>query len=152
MKSILKKFIIRPLLILLILLIITSSVVGLVFAIYIEKHIDKSVDETLFSPLGNGASTKLYYYEFSDRENRVGKLCEISSKELYSSYKCKSVSYEQLPKNLINAFVSIEDKRFFTHSGVDWKRTLSAGVNYFLKFSTFRQVTCRTFIYQGFIF
>jgi len=135
MKSILKKFIIRPLLILLILLIITLSVVGLVFAIYIEKHIDKSVDETLFSPLGNGASTKLYYYEFSDRENRVGKLCEISSKELYSSYKCKSVSYEQLPKNLINAFVSIEDKRFFTHSGVDWKRTLSAGVNYFLKFS-----------------
>ncbi len=135
MKPIAKKIIVRPLLILLIFLIITSTTVGIVFGIYIEKYIDKSVDETLFSPIGNGASTKIYYYEFSDRENRIGKLQEISSKELYSAYKCKSVTYEELPQNLIDAFVSIEDKRFFEHSGVDWKRTLSAGVNYFFKFS-----------------
>ena len=31
--------------------------------------------------------------------------------------------------------MSIEDKRFYKHRGVDWKRTVSAGANYFLKFS-----------------
>ncbi len=133
-KSTIKR-ILRPIIIIAIILIITATVIGLVFAIYIEKNIDKTIDETLFTPVGMGSSTKIYYYDFSDRENRVGVLKEISDKELYSSYRCKSVKYEQIPEDLIDAFVSIEDKRFFKHSGVDWKRTLSAGINYFLKFN-----------------
>ena len=33
------------------------------------------------------------------------------------------VEYTDIPEDLINAFVAIEDKRFWTHSGVDWRRT-----------------------------
>lgn len=40
------------------------------------------------------------------------------------------VDIEQVPKQLIDAIVSIEDERFFTHGGVDWKRTLGAFLNY----------------------
>lgn len=36
------------------------------------------------------------------------------------------VSYDDIPENLINATVAIEDKRFWNHSGVDWRRTASA--------------------------
>lgn len=36
------------------------------------------------------------------------------------------VEYDEIPQQLIDAFVSIEDKRFFDHPGVDWRRTLSA--------------------------
>lgn len=32
------------------------------------------------------------------------------------------IKYEDMPKNLVNAFVSIEDERFFNHKGVDIKR------------------------------
>ncbi len=39
------------------------------------------------------------------------------------------VSYTKIPDNLINAFVAIEDERFDTHYGVDWKRTVAAFVN-----------------------
>ena len=42
--------------------------------------------------------------------------------------------YEDIPKWLINASIAIEDKRFYTHNGVDWLRSATAGVNYFLNF------------------
>ena len=35
------------------------------------------------------------------------------------------VEYTDIPEDLINAFIAIEDKRFWNHKGVDWKRTAS---------------------------
>lgn len=128
-------FLVKSIIISVIIVSTTITVSGLVFAIYVEKNIEKTIDEDMFFPVGSGASTKIYYYDFSDRENRVGTPHTISDKELYNAYKCKSVSYDEIPQNMINAFISIEDKRFLEHNGVDWKRTLSAGFNYFLKFS-----------------
>ena len=40
------------------------------------------------------------------------------------------VDIEKMPRQLIDAFISIEDQRFYLHSGVDWKRTTGAFVNY----------------------
>ncbi len=40
------------------------------------------------------------------------------------------VSIDKIPKNLINAFVAIEDQRFYKHTGVDWKRTGAAFINW----------------------
>ena len=31
-----------------------------------------------------------------------------------------------IPQNLANAYIALEDKRFYSHNGVDWFRTLSA--------------------------
>ena len=31
----------------------------------------------------------------------------------------ESATYEELPENLVNAFVAIEDSRFWTHDGID---------------------------------
>ena len=42
------------------------------------------------------------------------------------------IDYEKLPDHLINAVVSIEDERFFSHHGVDIKRTGAAIVTYVL--------------------
>ncbi len=108
-------------------------IVGLCFAIYVNQKIKKSVDDTLFSMVGSDSATKLYYYE----ENESGEMSakELTAGVIYGGYRCVYVEYERIPKDLKNAFVSIEDKRFYTHKGVDWKRTLSAGVNYFLHFS-----------------
>ena len=32
------------------------------------------------------------------------------------------VDYEEIPKDLVNAFIAAEDKRFYSHKGVDWYR------------------------------
>ncbi len=40
--------------------------------------------------------------------------------------KRRLVTYDQIPRNLVAAVVSIEDRRFFTHGGVDYIRLLGA--------------------------
>ena len=37
---------------------------------------------------------------------------------------------DNVPQTLIDAFISIEDQRFYLHGGVDWKRTAGAFVNF----------------------
>ena len=41
-----------------------------------------------------------------------------------------AVPLEALPSHIPAAFVAIEDRRFWTHPGVDWRRTLRAGVEF----------------------
>ena len=41
------------------------------------------------------------------------------------------IDFDQVPDKLIDAFIAIEDERFYTHSGVDWKRTTKAVINKF---------------------
>jgi penicillin-binding protein 1B len=44
----------------------------------------------------------------------------------HSREKRRLVSYPEIPRNLVNAIVSTEDKRFFQHSGFDFLRILKA--------------------------
>ncbi len=45
------------------------------------------------------------------------------------------VDYADIPANLINAVIAIEDERFNEHYGVDWKRTVLAVANLILHFN-----------------
>ncbi len=63
----------------------------------------------------NAAGEAVQYAQFDAKENRVW------------------VPINKMPSNLKNAFVAIEDQRFFTHSGVDIKRTTGAALNYILR-------------------
>jgi len=40
--------------------------------------------------------------------------------------KRRLVRFADLPTNLVNAVISVEDKRFFSHSGIDFRRLLKA--------------------------
>ena len=42
------------------------------------------------------------------------------------SFKTPVVSFYQIPKHTVDAFVSCEDKKFFSHGGVDYKRIAGA--------------------------
>ena len=39
------------------------------------------------------------------------------------------VDFQDIPQNMKNAVIAIEDKRFYEHKGVDWIRTSGAGLN-----------------------
>ena len=43
--------------------------------------------------------------------------------------KRRLLTYDEIPKNLVNAVVAIEDRRFFEHGGVDYIRMMGAMLN-----------------------
>ena len=59
------------------------------------------------------------YYQ----DKNTGQLVELQT--LSGKENRELVTYDQIPEDLINAFVAIEDKRFWNHQGVDWRRTAS---------------------------
>ena len=48
----------------------------------------------------------------------ISRKCSI-----YGAENSLWASYDEIPSYLREAFISIEDKRFMSHKGVDWRRT-----------------------------
>ena len=61
------------------------------------------------------------YAYYVDANGEIQKLQDI-----HSSSDREWASYEDIPQNLINATIAIEDKRFYEHQGVDWVTTMKA--------------------------
>lgn len=66
--------------------------------------------------------TSVLYYEDED-----GK--EVTLQNLYDDENRTWVDFDKIPLDMKNAFVAIEDERFFTHPGFDIKRTAAATLN-----------------------
>lgn len=118
---------------LLLILAIMGIICGCAFAVYINNNVDTEIDVNLFrfTESLTGSSSELYYYEFTDRTNRVGEAYLMTDEHIHGSGKNIKVTYDEIPENLINAFIAIEDKRFRTHDGVDWVRTAGAFLKFF---------------------
>lgn len=52
-----------------------------------------------------------------------------------SKYK-KYVKFESIPKNVKNAYIAIEDERYYSHGGIDLKRTVGAIGSYVIHFGS----------------
>lgn len=68
--------------------------------------------------------TSFIYYQDTD-----GSIKELQ--EIYTTTDREWASYDEIPEDLINAAIAIEDKRFYEHQGVDWITTSKACVNMF---------------------
>ncbi len=91
----------------------------------------KYVDTTLAPSLDVNAddytmalSSFIYY-----QDQETGEWKEWQT--VYGEENRVLAEYSELPENLLNAAVAIEDERFYQHNGVDWKRTLGATLNFF---------------------
>ncbi len=113
---------------------VCAIIVGTVFCIYIKNYVDPQIDSSLLKGASSDTTTRLYYMNYEteeDRQNEDGTAVELEDQRLYSSDNSIWTSYDNMPKELIEAFVSVEDHRFFSHNGVDWLRTGKAVVTYF---------------------
>lgn len=113
--------------------ILAATVAGAVFGVYVAAITERELDEGIFDLLRENTASRIYYYE-SDGARRALEATELESQELFGGYRAIPLEYREIPQDLIDAFVSIEDKRFFEHKGVDWKRTVGAALNYLFHF------------------
>ncbi len=121
--------------------LITGIIVVSVFAIYVKNNIDPTLDTSLLSAVRSDTTTRIYYMDYEteeDRQNRVGTPVELEDQRIYASENGLWASYSKFPPYLYQAFIAIEDHRFYQHNGVDWYGTAGAVVNFFLGFDEIR--------------
>ena len=105
-------YILNILLTLLLIGVMTGAVGGGAFAIYVKNYIDPDLEAFEYMANDQSKTTRIYYMDYSDRSNRIGKAVELEDERIYGSESRTWISYKDMPKNLVNAFVSIEDHRF----------------------------------------
>lgn len=106
--------------------VIAAAIVGCAFLLYIANNVDTSVDDILLITQNNELATKLYYYDDN------GNLVENKSEDISTGTGASWVEYEDIPANFRDAFIAIEDKRFWDHKGVDWVATSRAAITFFV--------------------
>lgn len=101
----------------LLILVIMVCIVVTVLAVYVLDFADNSYDANL-------RNIEMKYTSFIYGYDEDNNLVEI--KRLAADENRVWVDYEDISQNMLDAVVAAEDKRFFTHKGVDWYRTAGA--------------------------
>lgn len=105
--------------------ILILSILGV--GIFVINATDRELDLSLFKLDRASSFSRVFVM-------REGEWVEWEEERILGEMAFEQVLIENVPQDLIDAFVSIEDKRFFEHQGVDIYRTLGAAANYFLHF------------------
>ncbi|MBP1737382.1 MAG: Multimodular transpeptidase-transglycosylase [Oscillospiraceae bacterium] len=100
----------------LLIMITTGAIFACFAAVYIKTVIMPEVDMNI-NDFALGESSIVYY-----TDSETGEDVEMLS--LNQGENRVWVDYTDIPENLVNATIAIEDKRFESHHGVDWIRTL----------------------------
>ncbi len=108
----------------LLIMLVTGVIFTCIFAAYVKSSILPNAGLNLENFTLNQSS--VIYCKNSD----TGEWETYAT--LYGEENREWVDYDQMPKYLEYAAVSIEDKRFYEHNGVDWYRTVAAFGNMFL--------------------
>lgn len=93
-------------------LVATASGIALIYQAVVTLPSGLSADDITLS-----SNTKLY-----DMYGNIFATLGVDEKNL------EKVTYDQLPEVLIDAILATEDRRFFSHNGVDYPRFLSASM------------------------
>lgn len=108
---------------------IVGVIVGSVFLLYVKNEIDPTLDVDVF--VSDQDLTTMIYYTDED-----GNAIELEDERLHGSENRLWVSSADIPKIVKDAFVSIEDRRFYSHQGVDWLSTGRSALEYLTGSST----------------
>lgn len=101
----------------LLIMVIMVCIVVTVLAVYVLDFADNSYDANL-------RNIEMKYTSFIYGYDENNEVVEI--KRLAAEQNRVWVDYEDISPYIIDAVVASEDKRFYTHKGVDWYRTAGA--------------------------
>ncbi len=101
----------------LLVIVVMMCIVVTVLTVYVLDFADNSYDANL-------RDVEMKYTSFVYAYDEEGN--EVVIKQLAADENRIWVDYEEMAPCLIDAVVAVEDKRFYEHKGVDWKRTVYA--------------------------
>ncbi|MDD6807756.1 MAG: transglycosylase domain-containing protein [Oscillospiraceae bacterium] len=103
----------------LIVILMTIAIVGFCMLGYVFSFVNGDIAINLDSYKNSQSQTSIIYA--MDDNNKPYELARLHGEE-----NRIWVDLDKIPKEVQNAFICLEDKRFYNHSGVDWIRTLKA--------------------------
>lgn len=118
-------------------LVVTVLIAGGVTGVMIYQRTEKFINEEVipkanYSLEGQTLNQSSFIYAYDKEAGDYVELRQLSAVE-----NRIWADYNEIPQYMIDAIVSIEDKRFWEHDGVDWKRTLGASANMFIGGDTY---------------
>lgn len=98
--------------------VLTSAIFVGIFMTYVNTSLKGHVEVDM-SEYDQKVSTELYYQDPDTKE-------PVMYQTLFGDENRIWVDFDSIPKNLRDATIAIEDKRFESHHGVDWHGTVRA--------------------------
>ncbi len=106
----------------------------LTLSLCLGATVSPEMDEALFLKAGSDSATHFYY----NADKGGGYLpVEWEEERLYAGQFCLRTPISEIPPILQNAFVGMEDHRFYSHGGVDVIRTARAAFEHLFGESAF---------------
>ena len=121
------KTVLRAVLILIMICIISGCIVASIMTVYVINTLD-SGDSIVLEDVKLGFSTIIYAQKPETEEFYEIQRVQTNENRIWADF-------DDIPQSVKDAAVAIEDKRYWTHSGVDFKRTIGAAINMFNPFS-----------------
>lgn len=107
---------------------ITASIVGCVMVVYVVGSFRSDAGIPDLDNISLNETSIVYI-----KDPETG---EFKEHQRLEGTKAIWTDMEDIPLHMQHAVIAIEDKRFYDHYGVDWKRTVSAFANLVLHFSS----------------
>ncbi len=115
----------RSILTMFLIFVLTACILAASLTIYIMKFVDTEADLDIDKEALN--YTSIVYAMNKDGEY-------IETERVWAGENRIWVDYDRIPEDMKDAIEAVEDKRFRSHNGVDWGRTIFAFANLFIKF------------------
>lgn len=101
---------------------------GIGVVMYVLPYSRSTMDLSLMQLQDSGTPAVLYSAESHENGDTVYRFMAEALPPLGA--RSIRVALEEMPEDLLHAFIAMEDKRFYSHKGVDIKRTLHAAWDY----------------------
>ncbi|MDR3766527.1 MAG: PBP1A family penicillin-binding protein [Butyricicoccus sp.] len=104
--------------------VMTASICGVAFALYLRIYIEPNAKIDINEMMLDMDMTSMIYAWDNEKQDYVEyEVLRAPENRIWADL-------DEIPKDLQNAFIAIEDKRFYEHNGVDWRRTANGVLNW----------------------
>lgn len=106
---------------LILIVVISVSIIAAALTVYVMQFRENTPIDIDLDSLDLAYTTFIYGTDSDGNEVELANISRAADRI--------PVSIDRIPRHVRDAFVYIEDERFYEHAGVDWKRTFGAFLN-----------------------